>query len=103
MPAIARWDVGFPPVIFVNSAVRYVERRIPLDSLPCAPPEIGFDSSREVDAVVEMQLRTWARRNYAPAERRDQRWHPIILDEMQRRDSELRHSRRRSHSVATAG
>ena len=41
-----------------------------------------------VDPVEEMRLRTWARKNYAPLDERDENWHPIILDEMDRRDQE---------------
>lgn len=45
-------------------------------------------SSHEVDPVEEMKMRTWARRHYAPAEQRDENWHPIVLDEMFRKDRE---------------
>lgn len=41
-----------------------------------------------VDLVEEMRMRAWARRHYAPAERRDATWHPIVLDEMDRKDRE---------------
>jgi hypothetical protein len=41
-----------------------------------------------IDAVEEMRLRTWARKNYAPLEERDEGWHPIVLDEMERKDQE---------------
>lgn len=42
----------------------------------------------EVDPIKEMRMRTWARRNYAPAQERDDAWHPVILDEMTRIDGE---------------
>ena len=45
-------------------------------------------SSHDVDPVEEMKMRTWARRHYAPAEQRDGNWHPIVLDEMFRKDRE---------------
>ena len=45
-------------------------------------------SSHDVDPVEEMRMRTWARRHYAPAEQRDGNWHPIVLDEMFRKDRE---------------
>lgn len=45
-------------------------------------------SSHDVDPVDEMRMRTWARRHYAPAEQRDGNWHPIVLDEMFRKDRE---------------
>ncbi|MCH9653837.1 MAG: hypothetical protein K0U86_12150 [Planctomycetes bacterium] len=41
-----------------------------------------------VDAIEEMQLRTWARRNYIHESQRDDLWHPVILDEMLRIDQE---------------
>ena len=42
----------------------------------------------EVDPIEEMRLRTWARQHYAPRTERDNHWHPVILDEMRRKDSE---------------
>ena len=45
-------------------------------------------TAQEVDPVEEMRLRTWARRNYTAAETRQTNWHPVILDEMRRKDSE---------------
>lgn len=41
-----------------------------------------------VDAVEEMRLRAWARRNYTPLDDRDATWHPIVLDEMRKKDRE---------------
>ena len=42
----------------------------------------------QVDAIEEMRLRTWARRNYAPAAERSNEWHPVVLEEMALRDRE---------------
>ncbi|MGD9856261.1 MAG: hypothetical protein AB7U20_15055 [Planctomycetaceae bacterium] len=42
----------------------------------------------EIDPVEEMRLRTWARRHYTPANERDTDWHPVVLDEMRRKDRE---------------
>jgi hypothetical protein len=42
----------------------------------------------ELDAVQEMRLRVWARKNYTPAENRDAAWHPVILEEMEQKDNE---------------
>ena len=42
----------------------------------------------DVDPVEEMRMRTWARRHYAPAEDRSINLHPIVLDEMGRKDAE---------------
>lgn len=49
-----------------------------------------------IDPVEEMRLRTWARRHYAPASDRDSSWHPIVLEEMARRDLESGDLSRRS-------
>jgi len=45
--------------------------------------------SQAVDPVEEMRLRTWARQHYLPAEQRNDGLHPIVLDEMTRRDREV--------------
>jgi hypothetical protein len=42
----------------------------------------------DVDPVEEMRMRTWARRHYTPAEDRSINLHPIVLDEMVRKDAE---------------
>jgi hypothetical protein len=42
-----------------------------------------------VDLVEEIRLRTWARLNYAAPEERDDTWHPIVLEEMDRKDVEV--------------
>lgn len=44
----------------------------------------------DVDLIEEMRLRTWARKNYLPSKDRDESWHPIVLDEMNRMDQEHR-------------
>jgi hypothetical protein len=46
------------------------------------------ERSFNVDAVEEMRMRTWARRHYTPAEDRSNNLHPIVLDEMLRKDEE---------------
>jgi hypothetical protein len=46
-------------------------------------------SSVGLDIVEELRLRRWARENYAPLERRCVDWHPVILEEMDRRDAEV--------------
>ncbi len=43
----------------------------------------------EVDFIEELRLRRWARENYVPCGQRELSWHPVILDEMNRRDSEV--------------
>ncbi len=47
-----------------------------------------IDEPSDVDPIDEMRLRTWARKNYAPASKRPSDWHPIILDEMGKKDLE---------------
>jgi hypothetical protein len=43
----------------------------------------------EVDFIEELRLRRWARENYVPCSQRELSWHPVILDEMTRRDIEV--------------
>lgn len=47
-----------------------------------------LDVGADIDPIEEMRLRTWARRHYAPSQDRDSAWHPIVLDEMRRKDGE---------------
>jgi hypothetical protein len=41
-----------------------------------------------LDLIDELRLRSWARGNYVPKGQRSRDWHPVILEEMQRRDQE---------------
>jgi hypothetical protein len=43
----------------------------------------------EVDFIEELRLRRWARENYVPRNQRELSWHPVILDEMDRKDTEM--------------
>ena len=43
----------------------------------------------DVDLIEELRLRRWARENYVPANEREPCWHPIILEEMRRKDREV--------------
>jgi len=57
-------------------------------------PEIDLinslsEAASDLDPISEMRLRTWARTNYCSAQDRESEWHPVILDEMARRDAEL--------------
>ncbi|HEY8505854.1 MAG TPA: hypothetical protein VIL46_14815 [Gemmataceae bacterium] len=45
----------------------------------------------EVDFIEELRLRRWARENYVPTAERPASWHPIILEEMRRKDQEIAH------------
>jgi hypothetical protein len=47
------------------------------------------ESGSDLDPISEMQLRTWARTNYCSPDDRESDWHPVVLDEMARRDAEL--------------
>jgi hypothetical protein len=42
-----------------------------------------------IDLVEELRLRRWARANHVSPQDRDPCWHPVILDEMSRKDAEL--------------
>lgn len=42
----------------------------------------------EVDFIEELKLRRWAREHYVPSDRRENSWHPVILEEMRRKDLE---------------
>jgi len=42
----------------------------------------------DVDPIEEFRLRRWARENYVPNDQRDRAWHPIVLEEMRRKDGE---------------
>jgi hypothetical protein len=50
--------------------------------------EPSIEGGSEVDPIEEIRLRTWARKNYTPMHKRDETMHPIILDEMKRKDEE---------------
>jgi hypothetical protein len=43
----------------------------------------------ELDFIEELRLRRWARENYVPQSQRQFSWHPVILDEMDRKDLEM--------------
>ena len=43
----------------------------------------------DVDFIEELRLRRWAHQNYVPPEQRDSSWHPVVLDEMGRKDLDV--------------
>jgi hypothetical protein len=47
-------------------------------------------SMTQIDFIEELRLRRWALENFVPASQRDRGWHPVILDEMSRKDRENR-------------
>lgn len=50
--------------------------------------ESEVEALDDLSFLEEIRLRTWARKNYAPVEDRDMTWHPVILDEMLKKDAE---------------
>jgi hypothetical protein len=42
----------------------------------------------DMDLIEELRLRRWARENYVPPEQRDGAWHPVVQEEMSKKDSE---------------
>jgi hypothetical protein len=42
----------------------------------------------ELDFIEELRLRRWARENYVPAGLRQPSWHPVVHDEMKKKDHE---------------
>ena len=45
--------------------------------------------AEELDFIEELRLRRWARENYVPRSQRQLSWHPVIVDEMNRKDVEM--------------
>jgi hypothetical protein len=50
---------------------------------------MSASDSSSIDLINELQLRQWARKNYVSEESRSPDWHPVVLDEMRRRDEEV--------------
>lgn len=42
----------------------------------------------ELDFIEELRLRRWARENYVPPSRREDNWHPVVHEEMAKKDRE---------------
>jgi hypothetical protein len=43
---------------------------------------------QDLDFIEELRLRRWAREHYVPPDRRERAWHPVVHDEMTKRDTE---------------
>jgi hypothetical protein len=43
----------------------------------------------DLDFIEELRLRRWARENYVPREQCQASWHPVIQDEMGKKDHEV--------------
>jgi hypothetical protein len=80
--AAARW-------YFVSAGARgRVDESKNTNSLPTGGHPMSF-ARVATDPVEELRLRRWARENYVEIARRDQTWHAVVLDEMNRKDQEL--------------
>jgi|TARA_R110001592_G_scaffold363345_1_gene684593 hypothetical protein len=77
-------EAGSPSFILKTFSVR----RRPLGISATIPFSAEEADRLSVDAIEEMRLRTWARKNYIEVSQRDDLWHPVILDEMLRIDQE---------------
>ena len=42
----------------------------------------------ELDLIEELRLRRWAREHYVPRNERRISWHPVVHDEMSKKDTE---------------
>lgn len=42
----------------------------------------------ELDFIEELRLRRWAREHYVPATQRNDSWHPVVHEEMSKKDHE---------------
>jgi hypothetical protein len=42
----------------------------------------------ELDFIEELRLRRWARENYVPRDVRQDSWHPVVHQEMEKKDQE---------------
>ena len=43
---------------------------------------------QDLDLIEELRLRRWARENYVPVDRRERSWHPVVHDEMTKKDGD---------------
>jgi len=59
-----------------------LQRRFTMSAAPLSLSNI------EVDLIEEMRLRAWARRNYCSPESRSSEWHPVVHEEMRRKEVE---------------
>jgi len=52
--------------------------------------------------IQELRLRRWARANYVPADQRtDNHWHPVVLNEMEKRDVEMERAAEMDDAILT--
>ena len=43
----------------------------------------------ELDFIEELRLRRWAREHYVPRGQRKHSWHPVVHEEMEKKDLDL--------------
>lgn len=55
----------------------------------------------KIDIVRELRLRRWARVHFVEERDRKPHWHPVVLDEMKRCDSECSSQKQLSPMVST--
>lgn len=48
-----------------------------------------IEAEPSLDLIDELRMRRWARENYVPEESREKTWHPVIHDEMTKKDQDL--------------
>jgi len=48
----------------------------------------GVLAETELDFIEELRLRRWARENYVPRGQRQTSWHPVVHEEMAKKDLE---------------
>ena len=71
--------------------VRYITLSHPVERVvvPAEEGELVMSSGVvDVDLIEELKMRRWARENYVPQEKRPRTWHPVVHEEMQRKDHE---------------
>jgi hypothetical protein len=81
-------EVGIQAILEFAGDGLLTQLASPANELDQDDDELTASGLPSIDVIDEMRLRTWARRNFVPAIDRDPNWHPIVLDEMQRRDAE---------------
>jgi hypothetical protein len=50
---------------------------------------MGLVMMSDLDMIEELKLRRWAREHYVPRGERERNWHPVVLDEMEKKDRDL--------------
>jgi hypothetical protein len=50
----------------------------------------------ELDFIEELRLRRWARENHVPRDQRKTSWHPVVHEEMEKKDRELTQAERKA-------